>query len=61
MTNWHSVEEAPNYKEWIVIEWYDKDDGGIKYEANCLYTFISWEDYVKRNSVIKWCYIKDIK
>lgn len=61
MTKWYSAKEAPNYEEWILIEWYDGDDGGLKYEADYLYAFVYWKDYVKRNSVTKWCYIKDIK
>lgn len=61
MTKWYSAKEAPNYKEWIVIERYDEDDGDLKYETDYLYTFVYWKDYVKRNSVTKWCYIKDIK
>ena len=58
---WHPAKEAPNYEEWILTEWYDEDDGGIKYEADYLYVFDYWKDYVKRNNIIKWCYIKDIK
>ena len=61
MTKWYSAKEAPNYEEWILIEWYDEDDGGLKYEADYLYTFVYWKDYVKRNNITKWCYIKDIK
>lgn len=34
MTKWYSVKEAPNYEEWILTEWYDGDDGGLKYEAD---------------------------
>lgn len=60
-TKWHLAKEAPNYEEWIVIEWYDKDDGGTKYETNYLYCFMHWKDYVKRDNITKWCYIKDIK
>ena len=40
---------------------YDEDDGGLKYEADYLYSFVYWKDYVKRNNITKWCYIKDIK
>lgn len=61
MTKWHSAKEAPNYHEWIVTKWYDGEDGGLKYDTDYLYSFVSWKDYVKRNSVTKWCYIKDIK
>lgn len=53
--------EAPNYEEWILTEWYDGDDGGLKYEADYLYSFVYWKDYVRRNNITKWCYIKDIK
>lgn len=45
----------------ILTEWYDGDDGGLKYEADYLYSFVYWKDYVKRNNITKWCYIKDIK
>lgn len=38
MTKWYSVKEAPNYEEWILTEWYDGDDGGLKYEADYLYS-----------------------
>ena len=58
---WHPTKEVPNYEEWILTEWYDGDDGGIKYETDYLYSFIYWKDYVKRNNITKWCYIKDIK
>ena len=61
MTKLYSTKEAPNYKEWILIEWYDEYDGGLKYEADYLYSFVYWKDYVKRNNITKWCYIKDIK
>ena len=61
MTKWYSAKEAPNYEEWILTEWYDGDDGGLKYEADYLYSFVYWKDYVKRNNITKWCYIKDIK
>ena len=61
MTKWYSAKEVPNYEEWILTEWYDGDDGGLKYETDYLYSFIYWKDYVKRNNIIKWCYIKDIK
>ena len=61
MTKWHYAKEAPNYEEWILTEWYDEDDGGLKYEADYLYAFVYWKDYVKRNNITKWCYIKDIK
>ena len=30
MTKWHSTKEVPNYEEWILTEWYDGDDGGMK-------------------------------
>ena len=56
-----TAKEAPNYEEWILTEWYDGDDGGLKYETDYLYSFIYWKDYVKRNNITKWCYIKDIK
>lgn len=56
MTKWYSVKEAPNYEEW-----YDGDDGGLKYEADYLYSLVYWKDYVRRNNITKWCYIKDIK
>ncbi len=61
MTKWYSAKEVPNYEEWILTEWYDGDDGGLKYETDYLYSFIYWKDYVKRNNITKWCYIKDIK
>ena len=61
MTKWYSAKEAPNYKEWILTEWYDGDDGCLKSEADYLYSFVYWKDYVKRNNITKWCYIKDIK
>ena len=61
MTKWYSAKEAPNYHEWILTEWYDGDDGGLKYEADYLYSFVYWKDYVRRNNITKWCYIKDIK
>ena len=47
MTKWYSAKEAPNYEEWILIEWYDEDDGGLKYEADYLYAFVYWKDYVR--------------
>lgn len=37
MTKWYSAKEAPNYEEWILTEWYD---GGLKYEADYLYSFV---------------------
>lgn len=52
MTKWYSAKEAPNYEEWILTEWYDGDDGGIKYEADYLYSFVYWKDYVRRNNNI---------
>lgn len=61
MTKWYSAKEAPNNEEWILTEWYDGDDGCLKYEADYLYSFVYWKDYVKRNNITKWCYIKDIK
>ena len=61
MTKWYPAKEAPNYEEWILTEWYDGDDGGLKYEADYLYSFVYWKDYVKINNITKWCYIKDIK
>ena len=61
MTKWHSAKEAPNYEEWILIEWYDEDDGGLKYEADYLYAFVYWKDYVKRNSVTKIHYVHELQ
>ena len=61
MTKWYSAKEAPNCKEWILTEWYDGDEGCIKYKADYLYAFVYWKDYVKINNITKWCYIKDIK
>ena len=61
MTKWYSAKEVPNYEEQILTEWYDGDDGGLKYETDYLYSFIYWKDYVKRNNITKWCYIKDVK
>lgn len=40
MTKWYSAKEAPNYEEWILTEWYDGDDGGLKYEADYLYSLV---------------------
>ena len=61
MTKWYSAKEAPYLYEWIVAEWYDGDEKEYKYETDYLYSFIYWKDYVKRNNITKWCYIKDIK
>lgn len=58
---WHPAKEVPNYKEWILTKWYDEDDGGFKYEVDYLYSFVYWKDYIKKNNITKWCYIKDIK
>ena len=60
MTKWYSAKEAPNYEEWILTEWYDGDDGCIKYDADYLYCLVYWKDYVKRNNITKWCYIDDL-
>lgn len=57
MTKWYSIEKAPNYKKWILIEWYDGYDGRIKYETDYLYSCVNWKNYVKRNNITKWCYI----
>ena len=61
MTKWYSAKEAPDLYEWIVAEWYDGNEKEYKYETDYLYSFIYWKDYVKRNNITKWCYIKDIK
>lgn len=60
MTKWYSTEKAPNYEEWILMEWHEGYDGS-KYETDYLYSCVNWKNYVKRNNIIKWCYIKDIK
>jgi len=52
MTKWYSAKEAPNYEEWILTEWYDGDDGGLKYEADYLYSFVYWKDYVRRRGCV---------
>ena len=60
MTKQYSTEKAPNYKKWILIEWQDGYDGCIKYETDYLYSCVNWKNYVKRNNIIKWCYIDSL-
>ena len=61
MTKWHYAKEAPNLYEWIVAEWYDSDEKEYKYETDFGTPSVNWDEYVKRNNITKWCYIKDIK
>ena len=61
MTKWHSAKEDPDLYEWIVVEWYDGDEKEYKYETDFGTPSANWAEYVKRNNITKWCYIKDIK
>ena len=58
---WHPAKEAPDLYEWIIAEWYDSDEKEYKYETDFDTPSVNWKDYVKRNNITKWCYIKDIK
>ena len=61
MTKWYSTKEAPDLYEWIVTEWYDGNEKEYKYETDFGTPSANWDEYVKRNNITKWCYIKDIK
>ena len=61
MIKWHSAKESPDLYEWIVTEWYDGDEKEYKYETDFGTPSANWAEYVKRNNITKWCYIKDIK
>lgn len=52
---------SPDLYEWIVAEWYDGDEKEYKYETDFGTPSANWDEYVKRNNITKWCYIKDIK
>lgn len=43
-----------------MTKWYSAKEAP-NYEADYLYSFVYWKDYVRRNNITKWCYIKDIK
>ena len=58
---WYPAKEVPNYEEWILTEWYDVDEKEYKYEIDFGTPSVNWNEYVKRNNITKWCYIKDIK
>ena len=55
---WHSVKEAPEYFEHLLIEYLDED--GITYETDWVYNSASCDRFNSRNKIIKWCYIKDL-
>ena len=55
---WHSVKEAPEYFEHLLIEYLDED--GITYETDWVYNSASCNRFNSSNKIIKWCYIKDL-
>ena len=55
---WHSVKEAPEYFEHLLIEYLDED--GITYETDWVYNSASCDRFNSSNKIIKWCYIKDL-
>ena len=55
---WHSVKEAPEYFEHLLIEYIDED--GINYETDWVYNIASCDRFNSSNKIIKWCYIKDL-
>ena len=55
---WHSVKEAPEYFEHLLIEYIDED--GITYETDWVYNSASCDRFNSSNKIIKWCYIKDL-
>ena len=55
---WHSVKEAPEYFEHLLIEYLDED--GITYETDWVYNSASCDKFNSSNKIIKWCYIKDL-
>ena len=55
---WHSVKEAPEYFEHLLIEYIDED--GINYETDWVYNSASCDRFNSSNKIIKWCYIKDL-
>lgn len=61
MNKWNSAKEAPYLYEWIVAEGYDEDEKEYKYLTNFGTPSENWDDYVRKNNITKWFYIKDIK
>ena len=55
---WHSVKEAPEYFEHLLIEYLDED--GITYETDWVYNSASCNRFNSSHKIIKWCYIKDL-
>ena len=55
---WHSVKEAPEYFEHLLIEYLYED--GITYETDWVYNSASCNRFNSSNKIIKWCYIKDL-
>lgn len=55
---WHSVKEAPEYFEHLLIEYLDED--GITYETDWIYNSANCDWFNSSNKIIKWCYIKDL-
>ena len=46
---------------WVYLLKEDSDEKEYKYETDFGTPSANWDEYVKRNNITKWCYIKDIK
>lgn len=55
---WHNTSEEPQVAKQILVQWLN--EGEIDYEVDWVYPEVDWCIYVKRENIIKWCYLDNL-
>lgn len=57
---WHSSEEKPKEKGYIITMCFDGVNPIIVYKLSYIVMPLKWEEYCHNKRVVEWCYLSDI-
>lgn len=55
---WHNASEEPQVAKQILVQWLN--EGEVDYEVDWAYPGVDWRIYIKKENIIKWCYLDNL-
>lgn len=55
---WHDASEEPQVAKQILVQWLN--EGEVDYEVDWAYPGVDWRIYIKKENIIKWCYLDNL-
>lgn len=55
---WHDASEEPQVAKQILVQWLN--EGEVDYEVDWAYPGVDWCVYIKKENIIKWCYLDNL-